>query len=156
VERLVDFRVGDLTDPPVSERVPLVICPFRTLLHMPSESEKLLSLQAARELLEPGGTFAFDVFAPNEDDIRETHGRWLEREPGIEELAVWDRSTRTLSLSVRGKDAQATFQLHWLSAPEWLRLLDQAKLEVEALYGWFDRRAFEGEEDMIFVCRRRS
>jgi SAM-dependent methyltransferase len=156
VGELVDLRVGDLTDPPVPERVPLVVCPFRTLLHMPNEAQKLRALRAARELLEPDGAFVFDVFAPNEDDIRETHGRWLEREPGIEELAVWDRSTRTLSLSVRGKNAQATFQLHWLSAPEWLRLLERAELDVEALYGWFDRRPFERDEDMIFVCRRRG
>src|ERR687890_669864 len=29
----VDPRVGDLREPPVRERVPLVICPFRSLLH---------------------------------------------------------------------------------------------------------------------------
>ena len=153
---LVDLRVGELADPPVPERVPLVICPFRTFLHMASEAEKLRALRAARALLEPDGTFVFDVFAPSQDDIAETHGLWLEREPGIEERAVWDEGTRTLSLSVRSRDAAATFDLHWLSAPEWLRLLDEAELDVEALYGWFDRRAFEGDEDMIFVCRRRG
>jgi SAM-dependent methyltransferase len=153
-ENLVELRVGDLADPPVNERVPLVICPFRTLLHMQGEEEKLRALRAARELLEPGGLFVFDVFAPSPDDIEETHGRWLEREPGIEELAVWDEGTRTLSLSVRAAGAEATFQLHWLSVAEWLQLLDDADLEVEALYGWFDRRPFEDEEDMIFVCRR--
>jgi SAM-dependent methyltransferase len=154
VEHLLDLRVGDLVEPPVSERVPLVICPFRTLLHLQGEEEKLRALRAARGLLEPGGAFVFDVFAPSAEDIEETHGRWLEREPGIEELAVWDEGTRTLSLSVRSDGAEATFQLHWLSAPEWLQLLDDAELEVEALYGWFDRRPFEGEEDMIFACRR--
>jgi hypothetical protein len=46
-----------------------------------------------------------------------------------------------------------TFALHWLSVPEWLRLIDRAGLEVEALYGWFDSRPYEGEEDMVFVCR---
>jgi SAM-dependent methyltransferase len=156
VENLVDLRVGDLADPPVPERVPLVICPFRTLLHMQGEDEKLRALRSARELLEPGGAFVFDVFAPSAEDIEETHGRWLEREPGIEELAVWDEGTRTLSLSVKAVGAEATFQLHWLSAAEWLQLLDEADLEVEALYGWFDRRPFEDEEDMIFVCRRRA
>jgi len=155
VEHLLDLRVGDLADPPVSERVPLIVCPFRTLLHMPSEAEKLRALRAARELLEPNGSFVFDVFAPNRDDIDETHGRWLEREPGIEELAVWDEDARTLSLSVRSADAEATFHLHWLSAPEWLRLLDQAGFDVEELYGWFDLRPFDGGEDMVFVCRRR-
>src|SRR5262245_28823220 len=47
----VDLRVGDLREPPVSERVPLVICPFRSLLHMESEDEKLRALRAARALL---------------------------------------------------------------------------------------------------------
>jgi SAM-dependent methyltransferase len=156
VEHLVDLRVGDLADPPVHERVPLVICPFRSLLHMGSEPEKLRALRAAHSLVEPEGRFVFDVFAPSEDDIEETHGRWLEREPGIEELAVWDRDNRTLSLSVRGGNAEVTFHLQWLSAPEWLRLLDEAQFEVEALYGWFDERPYEGDEDMIFVCRRRG
>jgi SAM-dependent methyltransferase len=156
VLHLLDLRVGDLADPPVTETVPLVICPFRTLLHMGSEEDKLEALRAAHALLAPSGSFVFDVFAPSAEDIEETNGRWLEREPGIEELAVWDEDARTLSLSVRADGAAATFQLHWLSSTEWLRLLDAAGLEVEALYGWFDGRPFEGHEDMIFVCRRRA
>ena len=156
VEDRVDLRVGDLTQPPVEETVPLVICPFRTLLHMRSEAEKLEALHAAHSVLEAGGSFVFDVFRPSPEDIQETHGIWLEREPGIEELAVWDETSRTLSLSVRARDTQATFHLHWLSAPEWLQLLDRAGFAVEALYGWFDERPYAGEEHMIFVCRRRA
>ena len=156
VRNLVDLRVGDMRDPPVPERVPLVICPFRSLLHMETEAEKLRALSAARELLEPEGRFAFDVFAPSRDDIEETHGLWLEREPGIFELAVWDEGTRTLSLTVRSDGVSVTFGLHWLSAPEWLRLLDKTGFEVEGLYGWFDLRPFDGDEDMVFVCRRKG
>ena len=152
----IDLRVGDLREPPVPERVPLVICPFRSFLHMETEDEKLRALRAARSLLEPQGRFVFDVFAPSSDDIEETHDRWLEREPGIFERAVWDEGSRTLSLSVRSGASEATFGLHWLSAPEWLRLLDEAELEVEALYGWFDSRPYQDEEDMIFVCRKRA
>ena len=40
--------------------------------------------------LRPGGTLAFDVFHPDRQDISETHGRWIEREPGIFEQAAWD------------------------------------------------------------------
>jgi ubiquinone/menaquinone biosynthesis C-methylase UbiE len=156
VERLVDLRVGELEDPPVSEKVPLVICPFRSLLHMTDEEAKLRALRAARSLLDGDGGFVFDVFAPTSDDIAETHGLWLEREPGIHERADWDESARTLRLSVRSTGAQATFHLHWLSAPEWLRLIDLAGFDVEAMYGWFDRRPYEGDEDMIFVLRRRG
>ena len=152
----LDLRLGDLRRPPVSERVPLVICPFRSLLHMETEAEKLLALEAARALLEPDGRFVFDVFAPSRDDIEDTHDRWLEREPGIFERAVWDEASRTLSLSVRSAGETTTFELHWLSAPEWQRLLDEAGFEVEGLYGWFDARPYGGEEDMIFVARRRD
>ena len=44
----------------------------------------------------------FDVFAPGDEDIEDTHGRWLEREPGIWERADWDRERRVLTLAVRG------------------------------------------------------
>ena len=153
VEHIVDLRQGDLADPPVSERVPLVICPFRSLLHMEDEDAKLRALRAARSLLSPDGHFVFDVFAPSPEDIEETHDRWLEREPGIFERAVWDEGSRTLSLSVRSGYVSATFALHWLSLPEWLRLLELAGFEAEAIYGWFDLRPYAGEEDMVFVCR---
>ncbi len=156
VSSRIDLRLGDLRDPPLSERVPLVLCPFRSLLHMETETEKLRALRAARGLLEPGGSFVFDVFAPSPEDLAETDGRWLEREPGIFERADWDEASRTLRLSVRSDDGSAvTFGLHWLSAPEWMRLLDEADLEVEAVYGWFDGRPQSGEEDMVFVTRRR-
>ena len=75
VAELVDLRVGDLRDPPVSERVGLVICPFRAYLHMRTKRDRLRALRAARRLLVPGGRLAFDVFAPGADDIRNTHGR---------------------------------------------------------------------------------
>jgi SAM-dependent methyltransferase len=152
----LDLRLGDLRQPPVRERVPLVICPFRSLLHMETEDEKLRALVAARDLLAEEGRFVFDVFAPSREDIAETDGRWLEREPGIFERADWDEGSRTLSLSVRSDGgAETTFGLHWLSATEWLRLLDAAELEVEGLYGWFDLRPHGEDEDMIFVTRRK-
>jgi SAM-dependent methyltransferase len=156
VSELLDLRLGDLRDPPVEERVPLVICPFRSLLHLPGEAEKFGALRAARRLLVSGGRLVFDVFSPSRDDIEETHGRWLEREPGIFERAEWDETARTLTLSVRGGAAAATMQLHWLSLIEWERLIGEADLELDAVYGWFDRRPFEGGEDMVFACRRKA
>ena len=153
VSQRVDLRLGDLREPPVDERVPLVICPFRSLLHMENEDEKLRALRAARGLLEPEGRFVFDVFSPSREDIEETNARWLEREPGIFERADWDEGARTLTLSVRSDGALASFGLHWLSVAEWLRLLEAAGFTVEAVYGWFDRRSHDGEEDMIFVAR---
>jgi SAM-dependent methyltransferase len=155
VAHRVDLRLGDLREPPVAGRVPLVVCPFRSLLHMETEAEKLRALRAARDLLEDDGRFVFDVFSPSREDIEETDGRWLEREPGIFERADWDEGSRTLTLSVRSEGSTASFGLHWLSVAEWLALLDSASFDVDAVYGWFDRRVYDGEEDMIFRARAR-
>jgi len=154
VADLVELRLGDLRAPPVSERVELVICPFRSYLHLRTDAERLRALLAARDLLVPGGRLVFDVFAPGADDIAETDGRWLEREPEIFERADWDTERRTLTLSVRGPTGEATLALAWLSADEWRALLERAGFEVEALYGWFDRRPFRGGEDMVWIARR--
>ncbi|HWG56826.1 MAG TPA: class I SAM-dependent methyltransferase [Gaiellaceae bacterium] len=154
VADLVDLRHGDLREPPVGERVPLVLVPFRSLLHMTTEADRERALSAAHDLLLPGGRLVFDVFAPSHDDVEATHGRWLEREPGIFERADWDEGARTLTLSVRrGADA-STMVLAWLSPLEWRRLLERAGFEVEAQWGWFDRRPHRGEEDFVFVARR--
>jgi SAM-dependent methyltransferase len=154
VEALVDLRHGDLRQPPVDGRVPLVIAPFRSLLHMESDADRLTALAAVRELLDAGGRFVFDVFAPAPDDIEATNGRWIEREPGIFERADWDEEQRTLLLSVRGGEAYSTMSLAWLSPPEWHALLEQAGYAVLETYGWFDRRPYEGGEDTVWVVQR--
>ena len=154
VHRLLDLRAGDLRDPPVREQVPLVLCPFRAYLHLVDDAERLDALAAARRLLVAGGCLVFDVFEPGGDDIEDTHGRWLEREPGIWERADWDERARTLTLSVRGAEAETTMTLSWLSPREWRALLEEAGFEVEACYGWFDRRPYVGGEDTVWIARR--
>jgi SAM-dependent methyltransferase len=151
----LDLRVGDLREPPVNERVPLVICPFRSLLHMHTDEDRKAVLCAAHELLVPGGRFVFDVFAPDADDIEQTHDRWLEREPGIFEHALWDEQARTLTLTVRDGERETTMVLAWLSPEEWQRLLEQSGYEIEACYGWFDRTPYAGREDTVWVARPR-
>jgi len=150
----LDLRLGDLRDPPVTERVPLVTCPFRSYLHLTDDAERLAALRAARDLLVDGGRLVFDVFAPSAEDIAETNGRWLEREPGIWERADWDERKRRLTLGVRGPDAEARMTLSWLSVDEWRALLERAGFVVEACYGWFDLRPYDGGEDSIWLARR--
>ncbi len=153
VAGLLDLRLGDLRDPPIPERVPLVTCPFRAYLHLADDDERLAALRAARGLLLPGGRLVFDVFAPSRDDVEETHARWLEREPGIWERADWDERERRLTLSVRSEGSEATMTLSWVSAAEWNELLVRAGFEVEACFGWFDRRPYEDGEDSVWLAR---
>ncbi len=150
----LELYLGDLRKPPLNEQVPLVICPFRSYLHLADDGERLEALTAAHRVLRPGGRLVFDVFEPKADDIEETHGRWLEREQGIFERADWDERTRTLTLSVRGPEGAATMSLTWISQGEWQQLLEECGFEVEACYGWFDRTPYRDSEDMVFVAKR--
>jgi SAM-dependent methyltransferase len=153
-ERL-DLRLGDLRRPPVDDTVPLVTCPFRAYLHLRDDAERLEALRAAHRLLRPGGRLVFDVFAPSQEDVDETDGRWLEREPGIFERADWDLGARTLTLSVRGAEGASSMVLWWLEPARWQALLAEAGFAVEACYGWFDRRPYDGGEDTVWIASRR-
>jgi SAM-dependent methyltransferase len=156
VSALIDLRQGDLLDPPVPERVPLVLCPFRSFLHLHTDAECRKAFRAAHSLLVPSGRFVFDVFAPSRESIAATDRRWIEYEPGVFERADWDTRTRTLTLSVRGDTGETSMRLAWRSPPEWRRLLDESGFEIEAMYGWFDRRAYAGGEDTVWVARSRT
>jgi SAM-dependent methyltransferase len=156
VADLLDLRLGDLRNPPVEERVPLVTCPFRSFLHLTDDEDRLAALRAARGLLVPGGLLVFDVFEPSAEDVAETDGRWLEREAGIWERADWDtlERTLTLTLAVRGEPGKPRLALSWISPPEWQALLERAGFRVETCYGWFDRQPYQGGEDSIWLARR--
>jgi SAM-dependent methyltransferase len=151
---LVDLRPGDLRHPPVEPPVSLVVCPFRSYLHLHTDSDRLEALSAVRALLEPGGRFVFDVFTPSADDIAETNGRWIEREPGIFERADWNGTDSTFTLGVRGPSQETSMDLAWTTPEGWRRLLAEANFEILACYGWFDRRPYTGGEDTIWVARR--
>jgi SAM-dependent methyltransferase len=156
VAALLDLRLGDLREPPVDERVPLVLCPFRAYLHLRDDDERRQALRAAHDLLLPGGRLVFDVFAPGADDVAATHGRWIEREPGIFERANWDTKAQVLELSVRNEESETTMRLSWLEPARWQALLAESGFAVDAVYGWFDRSPYRGGEDTVFVARRSS
>ena len=154
VAGLLDLRLGDLRRPPVAERVALVTSPFRALLHLASDEQRVQTFHAVRDLLVPGGRFVFDVFAPSKEDVEDTHGRWLEREPGIWEHADWDLDRRILVLSVRGESGETSMELQWRAPNEWRQLLETAGFEEIRCYGWFDMRPYAGGEDTVWIARR--
>ena len=154
VAELLDLRLGDLRDPPVDERVPLVTCGVRGKQHHQREEDRRAAVGGTRGRHVDEGAMFFDVFAPSPGDIDQTHARWLEREPGIWERADWDEGERRLTLSVRGEAGEAVMTLSWLSVPEWQELVESAGFRVEARYGWFDRRPYAGGEDSVWIARR--
>ena len=153
----LDLRLGDLREPPVAgaraarpDPVPLAAA------HDDGGASGCARSALRASCSRPGGRLVFDVFAPSAEDVEDTHGRWLEREPGIFERADWDEDERTLTLSVRRGEEASTMHLAWLSPPEWRLLLDRAGFDVEAQWGWFDRRPYAGGEDVVFAAVRRD
>lgn len=62
---LVSLVTADMRQLSLERTFPLVIAPFNTLMHLYTLSDQDLALRAALDHLEPGGTFAFDVYQPH-------------------------------------------------------------------------------------------
>jgi len=150
----LDLIRADMRDLPDLGRFPLITIPFRALLHLRDDGERLAVLRSLGERLEPGGTLAFDVFHPDRLDIEETHGRWLEREPGIFERAEWSPSERRLTLEVRAGPREAMMELWWAEPRVWAGLLSQAGFEHVECYGSFERDPLRIDAaDSVWVAR---
>jgi SAM-dependent methyltransferase len=151
---LVRADMRDLPDLPDLGTFPLVTVPFRALLHL-RDDERLPVLRSLYERLEPAGTLAFDVFHPDRLDIAETHGRWIEREAGIEERALWDEDARRLELAVRAGDVCAEMELWWTDPDGWRASLEAAGFSDVRAFGWFDQRPLAaGATDSVWTARR--
>jgi SAM-dependent methyltransferase len=146
---------ADMRDLPDLGTFALVTVPFRAFLHLRDDGERLAVLRALFARLDPGGTLAFDVFHPDRLDITETHARWIEREPGIEERALWDEGGRRLELAVRAGAVCAEMQLWWIEPEAWRGLLEAAGFDRISAFGWFDRRPLgPGATDSVWTARR--
>jgi SAM-dependent methyltransferase len=146
---------ADMRDLPELGTFRLVTVPFRAFLHLRDDGERLAVLRALHDRLDPGGTLTFDVFHPDRLDIAETHGRWIEREPGIDERALWDEAARRLELTVRAGDVRADMELWWVAPDEWRALLAEAGFGDIRAFGWFDRRPLApGATDSVWTARR--
>ena len=144
---------ADMRELPDLGTFPLVTVPFRALLHLRDDSERLGVFRSLRARLEPGGLLAFDVFHPDRRDIEDTDGRWLEREPGIMERADW-RPSRQPHASVRTAATRAGMGLWWVEPDGWGRLLAEAGFDRVEVLGWFDRAPLRsGSTDSVWVAR---
>ena len=76
---------------------------------------------------------------------------WRE-EHGVRNRSTYDYAERRIDLTI---EDGATVPLWWVDREEWDAAIADAGLEVEALYGWFDRRPFdETSREFVYVARR--
>jgi hypothetical protein len=127
-----------------------VYCPFRALLHLPTWADRRRTFERVAASLRPGGRFAWDAFAFDHKVAAELDGsRSSAPLPHSLRYAVADNR---LDITL---ETGATSSLWWATKNEWLGLVDVAGLEVEALYGGFDRRPLDDDSREYVVVARR-
>jgi SAM-dependent methyltransferase len=146
----LELHEGDMRDLALEEPAALVYCPARALLHLPVWADRRRTFERVAASLRPGGRFAWNAFAFDHAIASRLDGSHLdEPEPHTLRYAVGDNRI-DITLDDGGKSS-----LWWATKNEWLGLLDVAGLEVEALYGGFEREPFGDESrEYVFVASR--
>ena len=146
----LDLRLGDMRAFSLEEPAALVYCPFRSLLHLPTWADKRRAFEHVAAALRPGGRFAWNAFCFDPAIAVRVNGTHQEEPVPHTIRQVVAESRTDIEL-----DSGARTSLWWATRNEWLGLIDVAGLEVEALYGWFDRRPFdEQSREFVWVTRK--
>jgi SAM-dependent methyltransferase len=147
---LLDLHLGDMRDLDLENPAALIYCPFRALLHVPTWTDRRRVFERVAAALLPGGRFAWNAFAFDHAIASRLDGlRQAEPLPHTLRYAVGDSRVDIVL------DDGETSSLWWATRNEWLGLIEVAGLEVEALYGWFDRRPFDDESrEFVWVARK--
>jgi SAM-dependent methyltransferase len=148
----LDLREGDMRDLTLDEPAALIYCPFRALLHLPSWADRRRTFERVAASLLPRGRFAWNAFAFDHQIAAHLDGQHHDQPvPHTLRYAVGDNRIDIVL------DGGGTSSLWWATKNEWLGLLDVAGLELEELYGGFDRQPITDESrEYVFVVARRT
>ena len=146
----LDLYEGDMREFTLDEQAALIYCPFRALLHLPTWADRRRTFERVAASLRPNGRFAWNALAFDHQIAARLDGRHQDDPvPHRIRYAVGDnRIDITL-------DEGGTSSLWCATKNEWLGLLDVAGLELEALFGGFDREPLDDDSrEYVFVARR--
>jgi SAM-dependent methyltransferase len=146
----LDLRLADMRDFTLDEPAALVYCPYRSLLHLATWADRRRAFERVAAALRPGGRFAWNAFCFDPAVAVRIDGQH-QAEPVPHTVRQRPNESR-IDVEL---DAGDTISLWWATKNEWLGLIDVAGLEVEELYGWFDRRPFDEESrEFVWVTRK--
>jgi SAM-dependent methyltransferase len=145
----LDLRLGDMRELELLEPAALVYCPFRSLLHLPTWADRRRLFEHVAASLRPGGRFAWNAFVFSHLIAAELDG--VHRDEPFGHTNRYFPHDNRIEIEL---DLGATLSLWWVSRSEWEGLIDVAGLEVEALYGGFERQPFdESANEFVWVAR---
>jgi SAM-dependent methyltransferase len=148
----LDLREGDMRDLALGEPAGLIYCPFRALLHLATWADRRRTFERVAASLRPDGRFAWNAFAFDHHHAARLDGsHQADPVPHTVRYAIGDNRIDLVL------DEGGTSSLWWATKNEWLGLIDISGLEVEALYGGFDRQPVDDASgEYVFVTRRRN
>jgi len=172
-----DMRDFDLAD--AKGGFGLVIIPARAFLHLTTTEDQVACLTNVRDHLREGGLLALNFFVPDVELIAAHRGKlgqvvtfqssftapdsgneievWGHRQYRVHDQFIdqrfvyheWDAEGELLRVTRRG------YTLCYVWPREFEHLLARCGFEVEALYGWFDKRSFDEESsEQVWVARK--
>jgi SAM-dependent methyltransferase len=146
----LELREGDMRELALDAPAALIYCPARGLMHLPTWAERREVFERVAASLQPGGRFAWNAFVFSPHIAVELDGEW--HDTPVRHRVDYTVTDSRIDLTLPSGDR---IPLWWSTRAEWEGLLDVAGLEVEALYGWFDRRPFDAESrEFVWVARR--
>ena len=147
---VLELIEADMRDLALEEPAALIYCPYRALLHLPTWADRRRVFERVAASLKPGGRFAWNAFAfSHRAAVRHDGVRHEEPVPHTVRYAVGDNR---IDLVLDGGE---TSSLWWATKNEWLGLLDVSGLQLEALFGGFEREPLaDDSSEYVFVARR--
>jgi SAM-dependent methyltransferase len=152
----VELHEGDMLQFSIDEQVELVICPFRSMFHLPTWRDRRTVFERVAASLLPGGRFAWNVFAFSASLATAFDGQRVDKPGGSWEIMTNMPADSRIDIT-RGRDLEriGTFSLWWATRREWDGLIDVAGLELEGLYGGFHREPYDDDSlEQVWVARK--
>jgi SAM-dependent methyltransferase len=177
--RLVQADMRDFDLPDSKGTFGLAIIPFRSFLHLKTPEDQIACLTNIHDHLREDGLLALNFFVPDVEMIAAHRGKlgqvvghqfnltspetgneievWGHRRYNVHEQSIdqhfvyheWGADDKLVRTTRRG------YSLCYIWPREFEHLLAQCGYEVEALYGWFDKRPFdETSTEQVWVARR--
>jgi SAM-dependent methyltransferase len=147
----LELRLGDMRDLELDEPAGLIYIPFRSLLHLQGWHNKRRVFERVAASLRPGGRFAFNAFAFSHTAAARLDGTTQDQNGVVHSLRYVPSDNR-IDIT---RDDGAKISLWWATKSEWDGLIDVAGLEVEALYGGFEREPLMEESmELVYVTRK--
>ena len=140
----------------LDKQVELMICPFRSMFHLPTWGDRRAVFDRVAASLVPGGRFAWNVFAFSPVLAAALDGKRTDRAGGRWEIVTHvPADSRIDVIRRRVFERLGTFSLWWSTRREWDGLIDVAGLGLEGLYGGFHREPYDDDSlEQVWLARK--